>query len=314
MFLTYYNQAAYVLCLGVAWSLAFVKLSILFFYSRVFTVRKTLFRWALYILGVYSALHGIATFLLWVWQCNPIPYFWNRAYLITGAKPPPGTIMEGTCENQELHLVAPIVTNLFSDLIILILPAIGLWGLQMQMRTKIGIFFAFSVGAFICGIDCIRLYECFSTENDGDTTWDNAGSIVWSAIEVALAVLVACIPTWAPLFARMRGRSLRSRPAGSSGKYGSGNANQFNGRGSLGNRRFQSLSGTSRESNIYKGMEAGHNASTKAFHRPLHQSAATQHTRSDSDDEIPLQGIVVSREIEVSSEHPRENSRQNSSE
>ena len=216
--------------------------------------------------------------------------------------------MEGSCEDQVLHLVVPIVLNLLSDLIILGLPIIGLWGLQMQKQTKVGIFFAFSVGSFICGIDCIRLYQCFSTENDGDTTWDNAGSIVWSAIEVSLAVFVACIPTWAPLLALMRGRRLKSRPAGASGIYDD-NTNQFMERGGsshFGSSRFQTLSGNSKESHIYKGSEVGHAQQARAFHLPL-RSPTERGMRSDNDDDdIPLQGIVVSREVEISRENMKD--------
>lgn len=77
-------------------------------------------------------------------QCVPVPYFWYRAYSLSGIKPP--YKMTGTCEPQIPHNVATAAVNVVSDFGILLLPLIGLRGLQMSTRRKVGIAAIFALG------------------------------------------------------------------------------------------------------------------------------------------------------------------------
>lgn len=180
----------------------FVKLSILFFYHRVFTNRIRFFKTSLIIVGVYVTLVGIGSTIEFIVQCLPIRYFFTRVYLITGI-PSPDPV-EGWCMPQTLHVAFPLMAGLVSDIVILLLPAAGLWSLQMARARKLSVYFALSLGVFACAIEIVRIYYCFQTKNSGDITWTNAGSLVWSGVEPSVAVLCANIPALAPLLRKFR--------------------------------------------------------------------------------------------------------------
>ena len=188
--------------------LLFSKLSILFFFRHIFTTRKRPFHIALIVVGTYSILVGIGSTIELAVQCLPVSYFWERAYIITGITPPhPVT---GWCMPEDVHIVIPLIANLVSDLFMLALPAIGLWGLQIQKTKKMGVFLAFSVGLFVCIIECIRIYYAFKTDlfktDSDDKTWDNAGVALWTAVESCVSVICACIPAMAPLLKHTHGK------------------------------------------------------------------------------------------------------------
>lgn len=58
------------------YEVALLKLSILFFYLRIF--QEPLIRRLIWATVVFTALYGIAFVLAGVFQCQPIDYFWNQ--------------------------------------------------------------------------------------------------------------------------------------------------------------------------------------------------------------------------------------------
>ena len=181
------------------------KLSILLFFKRAFTTRRRPFQIALIVITTYSVLVGVGSTIEFAVQCLPVPFFWEKAYAITGITPPHP--LSGWCMPQEVHATVPLFANLLSDLLMLALPAIGLWGLQMQKSKKVGILVAFSVGFFICIVECIRIYYVFMITNSGDVTWNNATVLLWTAVEGCVSVICACIPAMAPLLKHVHGNS-----------------------------------------------------------------------------------------------------------
>ncbi|KAL8645896.1 MAG: hypothetical protein Q9210_006453, partial [Variospora velana] len=134
------SQTICVYVVGVLQSpcLGLVKISILFFYRRVFTMRNRFFRYALYILGAYTALLTVATWVVAIVRCQPIHYFWDQAYLIEGVQQP--YAVKGHCLKPRSQVLGFLLTNTLSDVAVLILPALGLWNLQLSRAKKIGLF------------------------------------------------------------------------------------------------------------------------------------------------------------------------------
>lgn len=188
----------------------FVKLSILSFYHRVFTNRIRYFKISLIAVGVYVIILGIGSTVEFIVQCLPIHLFWARAYLLAGvANPHP---VKGTCLPQALHVAFPLIGNIVSDVVILLLPAAGLWNLQMVRAKKFSVYFALSLGIFACAIEIVRICYALQIENGGDVTWTNAGSLIWSGVEPSVAIVCASIPAMAPLLRQVRpGQSLQHR-------------------------------------------------------------------------------------------------------
>ena len=188
-------------CLG----LLFSKLSILLFFKRTFTTLRRPFQIALTVVTTYSILVGVGSTIEFVVQCLPVPFFWERAYAITDTTPPHP--LSGWCMPQDVHAAVPLFANLLSDLLMLALPAIGLWELRIQKAKKAGVLLAFSVGLFVCIVECIRIYYVFKISNSVDVTWNNAAVTLWTAVEGCVSVICACIPTMAPLLKHAHGNS-----------------------------------------------------------------------------------------------------------
>ena len=269
--------------------LLFSKLSILLFFKRAFTTRKRPFQIGLVVITTYSVLVGVASTIEFVVQCLPVSFFWERAYAITGITPPHP--LSGWCMPQDVHATVPLFANLLSDLIMLALPAIGLWGLQIQKAKKAGVFLAFSVGLFVCMVECIRIYYVFKISNSIDVTWNNAAVTLWTAVEGCVSVICACIPTMAPLLKHAHGNSRSNfhSPWGLDGPV------------------------RSLKSKIVAGMPGRIRLTDTESTRNLHQqpplasnlenSAAVLSKRSGSEEQdIPLEGIKVSRSVDVISD------------
>ena len=103
-----------------------LKLSILWFYHRIFPIRKFTISCIVIAAVIFAWLIAsiVSQFLL----CTPIQYFWDKSI--------PG----GTCIN--INHVGFFITSppdILTSIAILILPIPWLWGLQMQMRRKLAI-------------------------------------------------------------------------------------------------------------------------------------------------------------------------------
>ena len=178
-----------------------IRLSMLFFLRRIFTSRYRAFKIVCWTLITSSILSGIGIFLEFIFQCLPVDYFWNRAYLIydLAVKQPPLVKIQGWCMPQTVHVGVPVVLDLVQDVLTLLLPALGLWNLRLARGKKIGIFVALSMGLLAIAVDIVRIWESFQVDNDADVTWDNMPLVVWSGYEFSVDFVCICIPTLAPL-------------------------------------------------------------------------------------------------------------------
>lgn len=77
------------------------------------------------------------TLLLAMFQCLPIHYFWDRA--MPGAK--------GKCVKAAPALIAFSAFNVFSDVVILLLPIPIVWNLKVSRRQKVSL-----SGVFLLGV------------------------------------------------------------------------------------------------------------------------------------------------------------------
>ena len=75
----------------------------------------------------------------------------------------------------------------------------------MKRMQKLGIFASLSFGIFAILIEVIRVYFLFTVEDSNDVTWVYTDSLLWSAVEMSIAITCACIPAMAPLLKNVRG-------------------------------------------------------------------------------------------------------------
>lgn len=130
-------------------STTFIKLAILFQYMRLFAETTTstsssqyrLARKCIWALIVISAMWGTAFFLLALFSCQPIAKNWNST--LTGK-----CIGWGTKDPNKFFgmWVAHAATNMFLDVVVLLLPLPFLGMLRLAGKSRVGLIALFSMG------------------------------------------------------------------------------------------------------------------------------------------------------------------------
>ncbi|KAH7114142.1 hypothetical protein B0J13DRAFT_394553, partial [Dactylonectria estremocensis] len=167
-------------------SIMLTKLSILAFYLR-FIIESGKLRGIIYATMVITILYSIIASFVWVYACQPLEKYWDL------------TITDGSCINFLRVTIFSGVMNTVTDLIILFLPVMILWGLSIPKRQKIGVIMIMMTGGLFLGISVVRLRKAIASLSFSDFTWDSAGLLAWCTVEVHLALICACLPSIKPL-------------------------------------------------------------------------------------------------------------------
>lgn len=185
-----------------------LKTSILVFYLRLSKNTQQVLRIASWIvLAIVNVSGAVLTFLN-IFQCRPIVAAFSYSY--TGQPQCIPLLTEFICS-------API--NIVTDLAILALPIPVLTGMRLPRRQKYILVITFSLGIFVTIVDVVRIYYLqqaitsapVSTSSDptaifGDSpqfAWNASLSLMWSAVEVNIGMICACIPTLKPLIIKL---------------------------------------------------------------------------------------------------------------
>jgi hypothetical protein len=110
--------------------LAALKLSQLALYRRVFALQ--LRNW-IYGVGVIVVLWAVIFNFVFIFLCDPIAQQWTLSRI-------------GHCMDQILLLKCLIMTNLVTDLFIVVLPIHSVWQLQMRKTEKFAVLACFGLG------------------------------------------------------------------------------------------------------------------------------------------------------------------------
>ncbi|KAF6229956.1 hypothetical protein HO133_004294 [Letharia lupina] len=204
--------------LKVQWAFEFVysitittvKLSVLLFYHRMFPNSATTlkFKIGLYGLAAVSVVLGLGTFIAVVFECDLTTLYWDRTSY-------------GLCINMKAFLLSMAILNLFTDVLILILPISVVWELQIKKSQKVAISGMFLLGGFVCLSSIVR--TCFVGKVDiDDPTWTAVDADIWSTVEPSIGIVSACLPMMGPLLkgivpSRLRNVKSPFRPISSFG-------------------------------------------------------------------------------------------------
>ena len=116
-------------------SIGTIKLSILFFYDRIFGILKPMFRSVALVTGGFVIAYIVAGILGILLQCVPLRVLWEPPN-----DDPPGCIRVST-------LITTLgVVNIVTDIIILSLPLPLVWRLQLSKVRRWQLVVAFSLG------------------------------------------------------------------------------------------------------------------------------------------------------------------------
>ncbi|PYI06944.1 hypothetical protein BO78DRAFT_444419 [Aspergillus sclerotiicarbonarius CBS 121057] len=173
----YANQLLYNPCLTM------VKLSILLFLRRLecHSRQVNLLIWST--MAITVALF-VAVLFVDIFQCSPVAYVYDLS------------IPNGSCINQGAFYVATAAIYLFTDLLVLSIPIIITWSLQMPLKRKIAVCAILCMGAVATGVGVWRLVLLAEGFFPSHPVYDATYSIGFcsSAVEVHVAVMAACAP------------------------------------------------------------------------------------------------------------------------
>ncbi|TEY54225.1 hypothetical protein BOTCAL_0241g00060 [Botryotinia calthae] len=130
-------------------------------------------------------------------------------------QPPPGK--KAVCLDGYVTGLAIGALNLFTDIIILVLPMSMLYTLQLSRRRKLGLAEIFAIGGFAVGATLARNVEIAVKlkDSDADQTWDVMYEAVWISIKLNVTIICSCLLVCPQLFRDVltntkAGQSLRS--------------------------------------------------------------------------------------------------------
>ena len=175
------------------------KTSILTFYLGISKNTQRFLRICSYgTLAVVNVAGFILTFIN-AFQCRP-----PRAAYDLSVKNP-------SCFSILTIYLASAPINIVTNLVILVLPIPVLTGMHLPQRQKAVVTFLFVLGIFVTVVDVVRIYYLQLAVDDSTTQeGGNIGSslelsynaslvLLWSAVEVNIGIICACIPTIKPL-------------------------------------------------------------------------------------------------------------------
>ncbi|KAI0852791.1 hypothetical protein F5Y00DRAFT_154710 [Daldinia vernicosa] len=180
--LYYFDELLYIT------ALALTKVSILFFYLKVFPKRS--FRLCTYALIVINLVYAATYDLLLIFQCNPIRGAWLQ--------------WDGEFETQCISINilgwSAAAINIALDLAVITLPLPELFALSLSLRKRLQIIAMFAVGFFITIVSIVRLNSLIRFGNTQNLTQDYVETGYWSTIEVPVGIICACMPAVRSLF------------------------------------------------------------------------------------------------------------------
>lgn len=182
----------------VLWSttVTFVKISILLLYCKIFPF--TWLIWSARCVGLACIGYTLGTILSAFLVCQPLPFYWDI------------TIEGGHCGDQFLSYILTGSINIATDVMTLLLPIPSLMRLEMSLSRKLTLVATFACGLFTCIVGALRLQEIVTIDFN-DYTYSIANAMTYSALEPALAIVLACVPTLRSL---LPSRSRQSSRAG----------------------------------------------------------------------------------------------------
>ncbi|KAI1408492.1 hypothetical protein F5Y13DRAFT_172566 [Hypoxylon sp. FL1857] len=149
---------------------------------------------------VSCTLFHVACLIVQLNLCHPIAKQWDS------------TITDGKCVNLIPFYTSSSSLTIVFDFAVMFLPFPVLIKTKIQKRKKVVLLGLFALGFFITVIQIIRIQFMKGLANPL-----NSGSVIlWSAVEVNLGVIVACVPVLSPLF-KQKPNSRKNTPESSLG-------------------------------------------------------------------------------------------------
>ncbi|KAF2625595.1 hypothetical protein BU25DRAFT_473707 [Macroventuria anomochaeta] len=163
-----------------------VKMAILMQYLRLFAPSRSSNKFMWY--GAWATI--VATFIVYtfftfwtMFYCKPRRMIWDKLT--------PG----GKCYDVNDIILSQGVFNMASDVVILFLPTLSLWQLNVPLARKMFITLLFATGLVACIASVMRIWFTLNISAviaEADVSWNGLFIGIWTTLEVSLVFVVAC--------------------------------------------------------------------------------------------------------------------------
>jgi hypothetical protein len=164
-------------------NITFLKMSILFFYMRIFNTPGT--NKLLWASQAFNAIFGLTCSLVAIFQCAPIDYNWYRW---DGEH-------QGTCLNFNAIVWTNAIIGITFDLWMLAVPLNKLRSLNLGWKKKVAVGLMFCAGTLVTVVSILRLTALKSFADSQNFSWDSWDNCFFSGLEIGLGTICACMPT-----------------------------------------------------------------------------------------------------------------------
>lgn len=186
------------------------KTSICLFYLTL-AKNHPVFRWTTIATIVVVNVAGAALTFLAVFQCRPV-----------GAAFDDPILPSAKCIDIVTLYLSSAPVNIITDLALLFLPMPILTSMRLPRNEKFILIITFSFGGFVAVVDVVRIAYLESaalarlqnssgsaaSSAENDYSWIASLSFMWSAVEVDVGMICACVPGVKPLVAKVFPRLL----------------------------------------------------------------------------------------------------------
>ncbi|KAL4954289.1 hypothetical protein BDW69DRAFT_142589 [Aspergillus filifer] len=185
-----------------------VKISVLAFFRKLGSKIRSHWIWWWVVLGFTVAL-GVVAIGIQVYQGSLRDNNWIESHSSSASR----------VHQQNPKFYTRCVCDLVSDLLILSIPTLIIWPIKMPLRKKLVLLVLlvlFSMTLLIMAVAIIRVAVNSSSDRTLDITWLN----LWCSVEVATAIMVACVASFRQLFVTVQnqdwyGNNARNMGSGS---------------------------------------------------------------------------------------------------
>ncbi|KAI0882499.1 uncharacterized protein GGS22DRAFT_195771 [Annulohypoxylon maeteangense] len=208
-----------------------IKMTLLFFYRRLFLVSNRglhIFWWINFVYIILWFFCGTAFYLF---QCKPVEWYFLQ-YYDRFHKPVPGG-KHGQCNaTSVLHVSLPVIFSLISDVGLLALPIWAISKLRLDKTKKRGLMVVFGIGLVAAMLELARILALIiDTDDKTDPSYGVAIFLILTATEETTAVVCACLPVIFPQVAREFRNHVRNNSYIYDGNRGQGSSEQQSSRG-----------------------------------------------------------------------------------
>ncbi|PCD34582.1 hypothetical protein FGRA07_08900 [Fusarium graminearum] len=149
-----------------------------------FMVKRRRFLWATI---WFIAISYITTILLILCICLPLPRHWDLD-------------ADMTCQawTYAVNFNVGWALSFLGDILVFILPWLIVPALQVKRALRLGIYFTFLLGTVNMAVSLVRFVMIFKA--GADSSISLSAIVLWSALDVNMGLVVACLPSLRPYF------------------------------------------------------------------------------------------------------------------